>query len=261
VKLRTLAASIALIAAIAFPAAALANNAPCSEFTAGGDHAGDSALAVNPRINGIAGKYHTYALPLKCSDPSNSDPHSAVSWWVGVEDGEGTGIVQIGVINCDYEPAYNIFGASACNGGRQNSWRFWYAFSGCGGNVAWPRDLGSAAGAGLDDVELRVFIGATTTFFYINGSVVAQQPTSSAACWAGNSDRAFAACETSDKGDSCGADITGKLRFYGLIVRNAQTSVWIANDFGSPCTVANTNGGRYRCAVPFTDTVDLYTVQ
>lgn len=258
-KIRAALAAIVLLATLIVPTAALANSTNCSEISAGGDVAGDTALALSSRINGIAGYYHTYGLPTKCIDSSGTDLHSATTWWVGIEDANAAGIVQIGVINCDVENFYPS--GSSCNGGRQNSWRFFYAFSGCGGNTAWPRDLGSAAGAGLDDVELRVFIGSTTTYFYLNGNVVASWPTSTAACWAGSGDRADIACETSDNGDSCGADLTSKLRFYNVIVRNSVTNVWITNDLGAPCTFAGTNGGRYHCQVPFSDTVDLWTQQ
>jgi hypothetical protein len=234
---------------------AASHSANCQEALSSNYQAGEVFRPT--ALNGIYAIYDANGLPETCT---GSDSFSMTSFWVGIQASNGAGIVQVGLVKCkDDGPIGYWQGRDPCESDIDNTWRYFYAFSGCNGNVPWPRDLGPANIT--VDHTLSVIHNSSVIQFNIDGGVKAQISYGEMSCWDNSNDNAVIACEVKDKGDSCGGFAAAPLRFRGVQYRRAADFDWVIGGMSAPCTTTGQQG-RFFCAI-YTDhkSMDLWTVQ
>lgn len=247
----TLAISLCLLWAVAFPSVSLAasGNAPCRDAATFGSHQFGIKTA-----NGIAGAKAAieYVNPLLCTNVGGDNDLIKGSFaWVGVEvAGTLRSIVQVGLGKCTYS-AY-----LACDG----TLIWWYAWGrdanqpGCGGflNVD-PKPLRiSAAATGTHTFE--VVRTGTVIQFKVDG-VVKEDVPSSAICWTGH-DAAYSG-ETWDRGDQTGDNFPSAQLYSSALYEPGVGQPWTSPAF----TTCYRDGytAEYFCNRPSGQSINVWT--
>lgn len=262
-----------LAAALLFPIVvapvAATHSTNCGDAGSDSRVTGERLSGISSKIDGVVGYVKVLGYPETCTD-NGTDLHSMTSIWVGIQPNSGAGlsIVQVGLMKCAGAGTGYPQGRDSCETDIDNTWRYFYAFGGCNGNVPWPRDLGPVPAADFGaQIKLRItHVSTGSVSFSINNVTVATAPYSSAmGCWSNSLDFGVAACETWDRGDSCGGFASGIVKMEGLSQRRDSDQVWITSgQVTDPCWSIPLT--RYKCDPSYLPTnggniVDLWTVQ
>lgn len=237
--------------------------------------AGDSPRVTGERLSGIGSKIDgvlayvkVLGYPENCID-TGIDIHSSTAVWIGLQpnSGQAGAIVQLGFINCAQAGSGYFQGRDPCENDLSNTWRYFYAYGGCNGNAPWPRDLGAVGPFG-PQIKLKITHTSSSVQFNINNVQVATATmTNAMSCWSTSSDFSVAACETHDRGDSCGGFAGAAVKMEGLGQRRDSDDVWFQSatqQVTDPCWSIPLT--RYKCDPSYLPTnggniVDLWTVQ